>query len=424
MLTREENDLLCRVGPGTAMGNMMRRYWVPAATSEELVAGGRPRGVRLLGEDVVAFRSPDGSVGVLEEACPHRGASMILARNEDCGLRCIYHGWLIDGAGKIHEMPAEPEGSTFSDRVRARSFPAYEAGGIVWTYMGPPGTEPPKMTFDWMGYPAENRMILKAQEDCNWLQTLEGVIDSGHTMILHSNIVTPVAGEQSVIPTDQGATQRPTGDVAPRIEVDNTPYGFRYAAIRKPLIEPDKRDYVRVTHFIAPFYAMFPASAGWTSMQFFVPMDDEHTMFHFVQVQHGAALDAETCVKRARRSGMEMGVDLDERYRKIRSRENTWMQDRAAMAAGSFTGLHGVNNEDFAVQESMGPRYDRSREHLGVSDTALIRMRRMMLEAVRKFNDEGAPALGLGEPVDYERLHAYEQMVPYGRRWQDELVPA
>jgi phthalate 4,5-dioxygenase oxygenase subunit len=236
-------------------------------------------------------------------------------------------------------------------------------------------------------------------------------------------VIKPVPGEKTIIPEDQGNTQRPSDDLAPRIEVEDTPFGFRYAAIRRPLIDPEVRDYVRVTLFIAPFIALFPAANGWTSMQIFVPMDDEHTMFHFVQTRHDKPIDDLTRTRRAKRSGMQLGIDLDPlTYRKIRHRENNWLQDRAAMNTGSFTGMHGVNNEDIAMQESMGPIYDRRKEHLGASDIAVIRMRRIMLDGVRRFVEEGAPPVGLSEPVDYTALRAVERMVPRGVRWQDDLV--
>jgi phthalate 4,5-dioxygenase len=423
MLTREENELLCRIGPETPMGRMLRRYWIPAALSHELEAGGAPRRARLLGEDFVVFRGNNGSVGVLDELCPHRGASLVLARNEDCSLRCLYHGWKIDATGRVLETPAEPAEHHFAERVRTNAYSVYEAGGIVWTYLGPPGTEPAKMEFDWTLLPAEHRIIQKAREECNWVQCLEGVIDSAHSGFLHSNVIKPVAGEKTLIPEDQGNTQRPSDDLAPRIEVENTPFGFRYAAIRRPLIDPDVRDYVRVTLFIAPFISLFPAPNGWTSMQIFVPMDDEHTMFHFIQTRHDQPLDELTRTRRAKRSGMQLGIDVDPlTYRKIRNRDNNWLQDRAAMSAGSFTGMHGVNNEDIAMQESMGPIYDRSKEHLGASDAAVIRMRRIMLDGVRRFIEEDAPAVGLAEPVDYTALRAEERMVPLGVHWQDEMV--
>jgi phthalate 4,5-dioxygenase len=423
MLTAEENELLCRVGAQAPMGRMLRRYWIPAALSSELEAGGAPRRTRLLGEDLVAFRGDDGVAGVLDEHCPHRGASLVLARNEDCALRCIYHGWKIAASGRILETPPEPDELGFKDRIRANAYPVYEAGGIVWTYLGPPGTEPPQMRFDWMSLPADHRMIQKAREECNWVQCLEGVIDSAHSGFLHSNVIKPVPGENSIIPEDQGNTQRPSDDRAPRIEAENTPYGFHYAAIRRPLIDPESRDYVRVTLFIAPFVSLFPGPLGWTSMQIFVPIDDEHTMFHFIQARGDKPIDDVTRQRRAQRSGMEIGIDLDAtEYRKIRTRANNWLQDRAAMEAGSFSGLHGVNNEDIAMQESMGPIFDRRKEHLGTSDIAVIRMRRIMFDGVRNFVEDGAPPVGLAEPVAYETLHADERMVPHGVRWQDALV--
>jgi phthalate 4,5-dioxygenase len=422
MLTNEENQRLCRVGPDAPMGRMMRRYWIPAALSSELEAGGAPRRTRLLGEDLVAFRGTDGVVGVLDENCPHRGASLVLARNEadgdggGCGLRCLYHGWKIAASGRVLETPAEPQESNFAARVRAISYPTYEAGGIVWTYMGPAGSEPPRMTFDWMVYPPDHVIIHKAREECNWAQCLEGVIDSAHSNYLHANLIKPAAGTRSV-KDDAGVTRRPSGDGAPRLEAENTPYGFRYAATRRPVVNPDTQKLVRITLFIAPFYSIFPGAAGWTHMQLFVPIDDEHTMFHFIQVHQNGPLDEEARVTRQTRAGMRPGVDLDEQFRKVRKRENLWLQDRDAMANGSMTGIIGVNNEDIAMQESMGPVYDRTKEHLGASDVAVIRMRRIMLDGLKNF-EAGAPPPGLAEPVAYETLRAEEKMLPLDAPWQ------
>jgi phthalate 4,5-dioxygenase oxygenase subunit len=423
MLTREENELLCRVGPETPMGKMMRRYWIPAALSTELEAGGAPRRTRLLGEDLVAFRSPDGTVGVLDENCPHRGASLVLARNEDCGLRCIYHGWKMAADGQIVDMPSEPADSSFAERILARAYPVYEDGGIIWAYLGPVGTEPPRIHFDWMSLPPDHIQITKALEECNWVQTLEGVIDSAHSNVLHTNLIKPAAIVESAKTNDDTSiTLRPSDDPAPRIEVENTAYGFRYAAIRRPLVNPETTDYLRVTLFIAPFIAFFPGPAGWTFMQAFVPVDDDHTMFHFMQVKQDGPIDAETRLRRDRRNVTVMGVDLDSNYNKLRTRENNWMQNRAAMQTGDFSGIRGVNNEDMAMHESMGKIYDRSREHLGVSDIAVIRMRRIMLDSVKQFTETGAPPVGLAEPVAYETLHAEERMIPKGSSWQGVLV--
>lgn len=346
----------------------------------------------------------------------------MLARNDDCALTCIYHGWKIAPDGRVLETPAEPEDSTFYQRVRAQAYPVYEDGGIVWAYLGPAGTEPPRMHFDWMSLPQDHVQIQKVREDCNWVQCLEGVIDSAHSNVLHRNLITPVPGEASVSSDGTYKTLRPSDDTAPRIEAEDTSYGFRYAAIRKPLVDPDKRDYVRVTLFIAPFLSFFPGPVGWTHMQIFVPVDDEHTMFHFVQVKQDGPIDAELLKRREKRSAMQLGIDIDAEYRKVRTRANNWLQDRAARMAGTnFTGMAGVNNEDIAVQESMGPMYDRSREHLGASDIAVIRMRRIMLDGLRAF-EAGGPAVGLAAPVAYDTLHAEERMIPKETPWQGELV--
>ena len=178
-----------------------------------------------------------------------------------------------------------------------------------------------------------------------------------------------------------------------------------------------------MTLFIAPFISLFPGPLGWTSMQIFVPIDDEHTMFHFIQTRHDKPIDELTRSRRAKRSGMAARRrSRPAEYRKIRSQANNWLQDRAAMEGGSFTGIHGVNNEDIAMQESMGPIFDRTKEHLGTSDVAVIRMRRIMLDGVRAFVEDGAPPVGLAEPVAYETLHAGERMVRHGERWQAAMA--
>src|SRR5665213_46248 len=276
MLSRTENELLCRVGPETPMGKMLRRYWTPALISSELEADGAPRRVRLLGEDFVAFRDTNGRAGLLDESCPHRGASLVLARNEDCGLRCLYHGWKIDVAGNILETPAERDESSFRSRIKAMSYPTREWGGFVWTYMGPPGLEPPQFEFPWTQLPESHTVVIKVRAECNWVQALEGGIDSAHVTYLHANVLKGASGLTQTVIRENGQTDRPSLDGAPRLEAENMPYGFRYAAIRKPIIGEDRNKYVRVTLFIAPFYAMFPAAQGMLNMQFYVPIDDEH----------------------------------------------------------------------------------------------------------------------------------------------------
>jgi phthalate 4,5-dioxygenase oxygenase subunit len=418
MLTRSENELLTQVGPQTPMGRMMRRYWIPALASADLEPGCDPRRVRLLGEDLVAFRGSDGVVGILDEHCPHRGASLVLGHNDDCALRCLYHGWRIAADGRVLETPPEPDELGFKDRIRATAYPTQEAGGIIWTYMGPPGTAPQRPEFFWTLQPENQRIIMRTREECNWAQCLEGAIDSAHSNYLHANAIVPAAGTQTRTSADQRVLQRPSNDGAPRIFAQNTPYGFRYGAIRTPLEDADRNQYVRVTLFIAPFCAIFPAPEGWAVMQMFVPIDDEHTMFYFIKVCDQVISD-EIRNAQIARSGMRPGIDYDaQTFAKIRHRGNTWQQNRAAMRRDeSFSGMIGVNNEDIAVQESMGPIYDRTKERLGTSDVGIIRMRRIMLDGVRRFEAGGMPP-GQAEPVEWARLAAEERMIPLTTPWQ------
>jgi phthalate 4,5-dioxygenase oxygenase subunit len=358
MLSHEENERLCRVGPATDMGRMQRCYWLPALQSADLATGGARQGVRLLGQDFVAFRDTNGAAGLCEE--------------------------------RSHA------------RVE-RSYPVIESGGFVWAYLGPPATEPAFPDFAFTLVLETHRLIIAARIEANYVQCLEGAIDSAHTNYLHRN---------------PAVLSRPSVDGAPRIDVQDTAYGFRYGAIRIPTNDPERRRYVRVTLFVAPFHALFPAAEGWGSIQMFVPIDDEHTMFYFVRWSD-EPIDAEERARTFKWSGTQKGIDIDDEYRKTRTRENTWLQDRSLMEnGGSFSGITGVNNEDFAVEESMGPLYDRRKEHLGASDIAVIRMRRLMLDSARDFIDNGTPPIGLRAPVDYRNLRGAEQTIPLDVPWQ------
>ena len=324
MLTREENELLCRVGPNVPMGRMLRRYWLPAIMSDELEPEGKPKRVRLLGEDLVAFRDKNGDVGLLEESCPHRGASLAIARNEDCILQCLYHGWKIDATGTVRETPSEPQDSTFAQRVRAVAYPTHEAGGLVWTYMGPADAQPPFVNFEWTAFPQPQRLIFKARTECNWVQAMEGALDTAHTPLLHGNAITPGAVTLTTYKSDL-KIDRPSNDTRPRLHVEDTPYGLKYAAVRTPLVDPETTQYVRVTQFIAPCYVTFPAPAGFTYMQLFVPIDDCNTMFYFAQVSCERPFDPDQIEKRRYRAGFREGIDIDADFRRAQRRENDWL---------------------------------------------------------------------------------------------------
>jgi phthalate 4,5-dioxygenase oxygenase subunit len=386
-------------------------------SSEVSEKDGAPIRVRLLGEDLVAYRDSTGRVGVLDEHCPHRGASLVLARNEECGLRCLYHGWKIDADGTILDMPAEPEGSPFKDRIKHIAYPTEERGGLVWVYMGPRDKQPPFPEFDWTTVPEEQRLLVKVKQDCNWLQCVEGNIDSAHASILHAAQMTASADVSKDTRLADGKSLRPSADLAPRLEIQNTSFGFHYAALRKPMVEEEANRYVRVVPFAAPFYIWIPSNNFFAQ----VPIDDYQTCNYLVVFSKRQALDDQFRTSLMTRLGVRPGIDVDSDFWPILNVENSYRQDRSAMRAGHFSGISGLLIEDYAVQETMGPIYDRTREHLGASDLAVVRARRLLLDSVRRVQDGGDP-LGLDQPVDFGKIRSSAATISVETAWQT-LVP-
>jgi phthalate 4,5-dioxygenase len=412
MLSEVENTLLTRVVGDAPMGAMMRRYWVPVCLESEVAeSDGTPLRSAVLGERLVVFRDTAGAIGVIAERCPHRLASLALGRNEEGGLRCIYHGWKFDVAGRCVEMPTEPALSSskgsYKDRMRTAAYPVHLAGGMVWTYLGPESEPPPFQTYDWMELPASRRAIIKVGERTNYLQALEGSIDSSHSWFLHQGIL-----------WDWKKRYEISTDTSPRLEAQDTPYGFRYAAIRKPARDPEGEQYVRVTMFVVPFTALIPRPIEEhqnAHVQIFVPIDDTHTMFYGVFFsQDGAPVDEDA---KRRTHHVVPGVDLDRNWFRVANVENWFNQDREAMKNGSFTGILGFTNQDMACQETMGPIADRASEHLGTSDVAIIRMRRRMLEAVRGFQADGT-IVGRDPSIRYDRIRSEQKIIPIGQPWE------
>ena len=339
MLTSEENDLLCRVEGDAPMGRMMRRYWLPALMSEEIAeADGAPVGVRMLGEDLVAFRDTKGRVGVLGEHCPHRRASLVFGRNEECGLRCLYHGWKMDFEGTVIEIASEPTGNSLAGKLQHLAYPAREAGGFVWIYMGPKDKMPPFAPPAFAPNASAKVAIVKVEVACNWAQILEGAIDSAHSSHLHSTDM-PSANVERALSTGR-VWPRPSTDKAPRLQVQRTPYRFRYAAIRKPIVDAATKDYTRITAFVAPITVLIPPNDVYSLANINVPIDDTHTMFYFIAWSDwGAGVEPEEFRKFCH---AVVGVDLDQNYRRTRTRENNYLQDRAKMKEGDHTGIPGI----------------------------------------------------------------------------------
>jgi len=414
MLTAEENELLCRVENAAPMGRLMRAHWIPICMAEEVAEpDGTPLRARLLGEDLVVFRDSDGRLGVVGEHCPHRRASLALGRNEESGLRCLYHGWKIDVDGNVVEMPSEPAASCLAAKVKHKAYPSHEAGGFVWVWMGDETASP----FDppaWAPSSATTISIVKMLVHANWAQVLEGAIDSAHSSTLHATDMPPARVDGARATTT--AWPRPSTDKAPRLAVQLTDFGFRYAAIRRPIKDAATRDYVRVTLFVAPFTVLIPPNNLYNLSIMNVPVDDTHTMFYFIawSDRDGGGIDQDEWRAFC---GAQPGVDLDAQFRHRRNRDNGYLQDRAAMQAGDFTGMRGIPVQDMAMWETMGPIADRSTERLGASDVAIVEFRRLMVDAARR-HASGEPAIGAaGRRPPYVTLQSFEGIVPKDSDW-------
>jgi len=415
MLTPQDNDLLCRVEGDAPMGGIMRRHWMPVCLSEEVTENdGTPVRTRVLGEDLVVFRDSEGRLGVLDEHCPHRRASLALGRNEEGGLRCLYHGWKVDVRGNVLEMPSEPAASELCSKVRHTAYPCEEAGGLVWAYMGPADSMPAFERPAFAPTPATRVSIVKVQVEANWAQILEGAIDSAHSSSLHSTDMPP-ARVDGAKATDK-AWPRPSTDKAPRLKLQETPFGFRYAAIRRPIVNSATHDYVRISLFVAPNMVLIPPNNLYNLANVNVPRDDTGTTFYFIAWSDtGPGIDPEAWRKFC---GAQPGIDLDHRWRKRRVRDNDFLQDRNAMKLGDFTGIRGIPMQDMAMWETMGPIADRGRERLGASDLAIVEFRRIMVEAARRFA-AGGPAIGASDPRPAKaELRSFEGIVPKGTDWR------
>jgi phthalate 4,5-dioxygenase oxygenase subunit len=407
MLSQVDNEAVCKVGPGTVMGNLMRQYWLPALLSSELPgADADPVRVVLLGERLIAFRDTNGQVGLIENHCPHRGASLFFGRNEEAGLRCVYHGWKFDTAGNCVDMPNEPAESDFKHKVKATAYPTAERGGIVWAYMGPREKPPPLPDLEANNLPDGEYVASAIQRESNYLQGLEGDIDTSHFGFLHFG----AADAESAPPgTFQYYTLK---DRAPRYQVVDTDYGSMYSAYRPA--EPGTT-YHRIALFLFPFWTMIPTGVlghqvlarGW------VPMDDDHTMFFSLTPKMPG-------VVRSVAPGMELHphtTDWYGRFRMLADSTNDYNIDREwQRSGGDFTGIAGIHTQDQAVTESMGAIYDRTKEHLGSSDAMVIRTRRRLLQAARELEQNGTVPPGVDQPEIY-RQRSGGIILPEGTDW-------
>lgn len=421
-MKREEIDLICDVEGDAPMAKIFRSYWLPALRSVDLEADGAPRRVRLLGQNYVAFRDTNGDVGLLDEYCPHRGVSLTLARNENCTLQCLYHGWRMDRSGQIVETPAEPGGrNTIGTNVRQPSYPVTEAGQVIWVYLGEPDKQPPPPRFDFTEMPEEHVLAFNSQLQCNWLRGLDGGFDTAHVMYLHADGLRANWADSSSDARTQWQVDGSGDDVAPRIEVERTPYGLRYAGIRQA--DAPGMSFMRSHHFVVPCYAYIPATTTMANVMAFVPIDNEHTLhWGFTYRIDGFPMSAEERADILSVLGKTPGVDQDDEGRSFQNASNHWGQDRGAMMRReSFSGIPGIWTEDYAVQESMPPNV-HERENLAKTDLAIIRVRRILIELARGVANGTSDPPVFPRDFDLRRLRALEKVVASDTDWR-EVAP-
>ena len=402
MLSKADNETLCRVGPGTPMGNMMREYWLPALTAGDLPSPDcAPVRLRLLGENIIAFRTTSGAVGTVANACPHRGASLFFGRNEEEGLRCVYHGWKFDVTGTCVDMPSEPAESNFKTKVRVKAYPAVERNGIIWVYMGARETPPELPLLEANLLPEGDVSISRSLRQCNWFQALEGDIDTGHAGFLHYGAVS--ADDVPEGSFDYYAVK----DRSPKFHVQDTEFGTSYGAYRPA--EPDTY-YWRIAHFVFPFYTMIPTGFLGEEVRFgaWVPLDDNHLMLWRVsskrQMRGGAGSPSQAGIVggRATSGYLPDTTDWLGKARLEANSSNDYLIDREVQRNDSYTGIDGIGLQDQAVTESMGPVYNRSHEHLGTSDAMVIRTRRRAIAAARALQEHGVLPPGVDDPTMYQ----------------------
>jgi phenylpropionate dioxygenase-like ring-hydroxylating dioxygenase large terminal subunit len=409
MLSTADNEQITRVGKGTPMGDVMRRYWMPILLGWELAEPDcDPVRVRVLGEDLVAFRDTSGRLGLLADACPHRRVSLYFGRNEENGLRCVYHGWKFDVDGNCVDMPSEPEASNFKSKVRTPAYPVIELGNVIWAFLGPKEHMPPPPNFEWTMVPDTHRGVTRIWQECNWVQALEGGIDTSHSSFLHNNDLSD-------------KTRLRTRSTAPEVEVEPTDYGYTYSSTRHL---GDEGNYVRTYHYVLPFHQLranqVTQSGGYNMPKVaghcWVPIDDENTMvFNWTYTWGDEPLPEADRTLRGTGNELYVDIDVENQFRSFRTRANDYLMDRRVQRTQTFTGISGVNTQDRALQETMGIIADRSMERLGTTDRAIIMMRKLLVKAIETVQDGGTPVGARGE---YYGIRAIDAILPADESWQ------
>ena len=421
MLSQANNEILVRVAKGTPMGELMRLYWIPFLPARDLAVDGQPKRVKLLGEDLVAFRDSQGRVGLMDNACAHRGAPMMFARNEDCGLRCVYHGWKYDVTGQVTDMPAEPADSTMKHNVRIKAYPCRERNGMLWTYMGPDASSPPPLpNFEWNLVPQDQVHVSFRIQECNWLQAVEGEIDSAHAPLLHGRI------------DAQGSVSSwiAKRDLRPVFECLKQDFGMSIAARRR---YDAQTYYWRVNQFLLPFYTLVPPLTPHPDLSghAWVPLDDENTLcIMFSYLPANPLPERTTKIFSQGHNGRETGhasvnalradnptVPYAGYWTKYNP-GNGFQFDHTAQTSTWFSGIPGLWVQDAACQTGLTPIYDRSKERLATSDTGIAMTRRLLLETAGALRDHGVRPKGVGNP-DVFMVRAVSLQLPMDQTWSE-----
>jgi phthalate 4,5-dioxygenase oxygenase subunit len=403
-LKSEQNEWLTRTGPGTRLGSVFRRYWLPALLSRELPGPDCPQvRVKLLSERLIAFRDTRNRLALIDEFCAHRGVSLWFGRNEEGGLRCSYHGWKYDVTGQCVEIPSEPDNPKLCQRMKLKSYPLVDRGGVLWTYMGPPQHQPPLPEYDWVRVPDENRYISKRVQSCNYLQAMEGGLDSIHSSFLHRFSV----HDDPLLKRDSLSAAYLKADPRPAFVPIDSPGGLYIATRRK--VDGSKY-YWRVTQWLMPCFNLFPPYEGNPyGGHAWVPIDDEHCWTWSIDYHPGRPLTAEE--REAMHSGSGIHVEtIPGTFIPVANRGNDYLLDRRAQKEGrSFCGVMGVGDQDAAIQESMGPIQDRAREHPVATDQGIIMTRRKLLAAAQACErGEAMP----GQDARSQAVRAFSAVLP------------
>jgi phenylpropionate dioxygenase-like ring-hydroxylating dioxygenase large terminal subunit len=405
MLSIEDNELVTRTDPNTPMGDLIRRYWVPALLSEEIPAPDCPPArVKLLGEDLVAFRDTQGRIGLIGERCAHRGTSLFFGRNEQCGLRCVYHGWKYDTEGNVVDTPAEPAGSDFHKKLRHTAYPTHESNGIIYAYLGPCELMPMFPNYEWTQVPPEFTYVTKGLLECNYLQGLEGECDSSHLSFLHRSF------------TNERNQALYKSDTAPFYETEETDFGVRLIATRNAA---ESQRYVRFSAFIMPVYGCVPAGRPTNELEgyeihTYVPADDTHCWRYDIGFRRDRAVRDDEVHRRKQ---------IKSDYTRIRNARNNYLQDRQMQKTVNFTGIEDFLNHDACATESMGAIFDRSKEHLGVSDKAVIAVRKFLLTAVKELKEGKEPPhlIRAAEHNWFPHIDCFAYLLPRNVTWRQHF---